>query len=418
MFWLALVHYRGKKMNPGHEPLLSVVATSRNDNHGKNLLYRMQLFVNGFVQQCKKHDIKAELILVEWNPPHHTLPLSQAIQFPKEKGPCTIRIIRVPKEVHDTLEYADKIPLFQMIGKNVGIRRAKGKFVLATNIDILFSDPLMEYLKRGLKSGRLYRTDRLDVPEQLPEHVPFDEILNFCSNNILRINEKRGTFAPSDSSKQSRPYLIKKILRLMYVGIDDFFKKIVNSSIKDLVLRLPIVKIPRIVFNCKIKDLFLKPIPYAKKRLSETIRIQRKNAARALFKFCPGLSCFPHTNACGDFTLLSSRDWASLRGYPEWNQFSWHLDSILVFQARQHRIVEVDLPRQKAIYHIEHEAGSGFSPESAHILFNRLSDKGIPYIDDKALNQLLVEMRQSKGKVIYNDDNWGMASLSLEELIV
>ena len=48
---------------------LSVVATTRNDNHGGSLTYRMQHFVDGFVEQCKRHQLSAELILVEWNPP-------------------------------------------------------------------------------------------------------------------------------------------------------------------------------------------------------------------------------------------------------------------------------------------------------------------------------------------------------------
>jgi len=32
--------------------------------------------------------------------------------------------------------------LYQMIAKNAGIRRARGEYVLATNIDILFSSEL------------------------------------------------------------------------------------------------------------------------------------------------------------------------------------------------------------------------------------------------------------------------------------
>ena len=51
-----------------------------------------------------------------------------------------------------------------MIGKNVGIRRARGQFVLATNIDILFSDELAKYLAaRRLEPGRMYRIDRHDA---------------------------------------------------------------------------------------------------------------------------------------------------------------------------------------------------------------------------------------------------------------
>ncbi|HUD02101.1 MAG TPA: hypothetical protein VMR37_07215, partial [Rhabdochlamydiaceae bacterium] len=156
---------------------LSVVATARNDNHGGRFLYRMQHFVDGFIEQCKKHELKAELIIVEWNPPDETEPLSKVLKFPEDKGPCAIRFIRVPKEVHMKLSHSDELPLFQMIGKNVGIRRARGKFVLSTNIDILFSDKLIRFLRDKLESNTLIRVDRLDVPCELPATHSLHEIL-------------------------------------------------------------------------------------------------------------------------------------------------------------------------------------------------------------------------------------------------
>jgi len=33
------------------QPELSIVVTARNDNHGGNLLHRMQIFVNGILVQ-------------------------------------------------------------------------------------------------------------------------------------------------------------------------------------------------------------------------------------------------------------------------------------------------------------------------------------------------------------------------------
>ena len=50
-------------------PYLSVVATARNDDHGGNLLRRMQIFVDAWINQSKRHQLSSELILVEWNPP-------------------------------------------------------------------------------------------------------------------------------------------------------------------------------------------------------------------------------------------------------------------------------------------------------------------------------------------------------------
>ena len=50
-------------------PYLSLVVTTRNDDHGGNALGRMQAFVSGWIAQAKRYDIPSELIVVEWNPP-------------------------------------------------------------------------------------------------------------------------------------------------------------------------------------------------------------------------------------------------------------------------------------------------------------------------------------------------------------
>ena len=52
------------------------------------------------------------------------------------------------RRLHGCYAHAEALPLYQMIAKNVGPLRARGEFLLATNIDILFSDELMAFLGR------------------------------------------------------------------------------------------------------------------------------------------------------------------------------------------------------------------------------------------------------------------------------
>ena len=108
------------------EPLLSVVVVSRNDDHGGNMLQRMQLFVSGWLEQAKRHKLDSELIIVEWNPLPDRPKLSEVLKWPEDSGPCTVRFIEVPPEIHKRFKYSEQLPVFQMIGKNVGIRRARG----------------------------------------------------------------------------------------------------------------------------------------------------------------------------------------------------------------------------------------------------------------------------------------------------
>src|SRR3954452_6935982 len=157
-------------------PYLSVVATARNDNHGGDLLHRIQIFVNGLAAQAERHRVPLELVLVEWNPPLDRPSLKDALAWPAASPHFVARIVDVPAELHSTLDHADRLPLFQMIAKNVGIRRARGDFVLATNVDVLFSDALMEYIAaQNLDRGGFYRTDRYDVTRDIPLEASIEE---------------------------------------------------------------------------------------------------------------------------------------------------------------------------------------------------------------------------------------------------
>lgn len=70
-----------------------------------------------------------------------------------------------------------------------------------------------------------------------------------------------------------------------------------------------------------------------------------------------------HTNGCGDFTLMALENWLDLRGYPEFDTFSMHLDSIFCFSAHYSGVVEEVLEEPLRIYHIEHGTGSAWTPE-------------------------------------------------------
>ncbi|MCB1074711.1 MAG: hypothetical protein KDK59_04175 [Simkania sp.] len=368
---------------------LSVVACSRNDDHGGNLLYRMQHFVSCFIEQCKKHELKAELILVEWNPPEEKKTLEKALKFPVDKGPCSIRIITVPNEVASKLAHSEDLPMFQMIAKNVGIRRARGKFVLATNIDILFSDELMRTLRDELQRGNVYRVDRLDIPSELPISESVDELLDFCKSHYFRINGRYGTqilqndewtFLDTSASRHNKKYLslknnlwafwLRKLLLLFDTGGQPFNLDFITHLIR-----------------------------------------------RVKYRFAMNI----HANACGDFTLLSYDDWCMLRGYPEFKGFSWHLDAFLLYQALISGIQKKELSRDKSIYHIEHGKGSGYSPENHDLVFARIKTKGIPYIDDQELLKFvaqMVKMKKRKKPYIYNEQGWGFANHEFQEVIV
>ena len=178
------------------EPYLSLVVTARNDDHGGNLLGRMQAFVGGWIEQARRFDIPSELIVVEWNPPAGRPGLADALRWPDDLGPTVVRFIEVPPELHARFDHAKALPLYQMIAKNVGIRRARGQFVLATNIDILISSELAAFIgRRELDPDRMYRVDRHDAMNEVPLERPIEDQLEYCRTHLIRVNTREGTFS-------------------------------------------------------------------------------------------------------------------------------------------------------------------------------------------------------------------------------
>ncbi len=166
-------------------PYLSVVVAARSDAPGD--LSRLQGFVDAWINQARRHHLSSELIVVEWNPPAGRERLRNVLRWPADAAPGQVRIIEVPREI---------LPLNPTIAKNAGIRRARGQFILATNVGIVFSDELMKFLSsRGLDAGRMYRIDRFDIQGDVPAGRTPDEQLEYCHAHSVGVRAREGSFA-------------------------------------------------------------------------------------------------------------------------------------------------------------------------------------------------------------------------------
>jgi len=357
-------------------PLLSIVAVSRNDDHGGDQIHRMQLFVTGLLEQARRHNLSSELVIVEWNPPPDRPRLAQALQWPREAGPYSVRIIEVPPEIHRRFKHSDKLPLFQMIGKNVGIRHARGRFVLATNIDILFSDEIISFFASGqMTAGHMYRIDRYDVPSDIPGGVSLDEQLNYCREHVIRINSRSNTLIvgqPSEPRLKLAQAFQKRVRALR--NTQDVAR--LGKDIFDY-------------FYAPVYRAIIRPILYGKSL---------------------------HTNACGDFTLMAREHWLALHGYPEFEIYSLYIDGLICYAAHYAGAREVILADPMRIYHIEHSAGSGWAPGvGARLLDERLKTYGISQLAYSDYLKHLRRIRWHRGPTVFNDENWGLGQESLKE---
>lgn len=347
-------------MTVDQHPQLSVVATSRNDEHGGNLFARMQLFVDGLADQAERFGLTVELIVVEWNPPAERPPLAEALRWQPTEH-FQPQVITVPRALHETFPHADGLPLFQMIGKNVGIRRAKAPFVLATNIDILLSDELFAFLQEGLKPNTMYRVDRHDVVAQLDgPHLPSPAEVRAIP--VLREHYRDGFRYP-----HGPPPMVRK----QPAGTPPRTGRLDARPAVNWVVNMTMAAWDRVVL--------------------------------------PKL----HTNGCGDFTLTSREVWSGLHGYPEWPAYSWHMDGVVLFQAFAAGVEMVNLPPPMVALHLEHGEGSGWTPESRR-LFDRLDAAGVPYLSTQVYRSLARKLARGRGFQPINDETWGLAGVALK----
>jgi hypothetical protein len=121
-----------------------------------------------------------------------------------------------------------------------------------------------------------------------------------------------------------------------------------------------------------------------------------------------------HTNGCGDFQLMARQHWEELRGYPELETFSMNIDGLFSYIAHAAGIAEqiLDMP----IYHLEHEIGSGWSPEGEARLRKRIAESGITWLDARTVYIWAAYMRWLGRPMLFNGSNWGMADSHLPEV--
>lgn len=338
------------------QPYLSIVAATRNDNHGGDMLKRTTCFIQNIYHQAKKFNFPVELIIVEWNPPKDKPLLKDVLPLPTQEDLVQLRFIIVTNEIHQQFKNGDILPLHQMIAKNVGIRRATGEFILCTNIDILFSDECFSlFAKKDFKEFSFYRTQRCDVPKKIMDINDIEEQLKFAKNNILKKYGLRGDYK----------YIY--FLHDFFFGFPNllyFFDRIIGPFLS--------------LFYRKTKNVN-----------------------------------FVNSDACGDFTLMSKKDWLRIEGYYELEMFPLHVDSMALIAAYAIGMKQFTFSTKAPVYHIYHENGwtSDYKePEDfIHLMERR---PGLDWIGVLYGGKKLVQQERNYN---LNKTNWGLYNTDLQE---
>jgi hypothetical protein len=122
-----------------------------------------------------------------------------------------------------------------------------------------------------------------------------------------------------------------------------------------------------------------------------------------------------HQNACGDFQLMAREHWLALRGYPEFAMYSMNIDGLFASIACGAGITEEVLEMPACIYHLEHEKGSGWTPEGEALLRQRIAASGITWLENENVHILGTYMEWLRRPMIFNGRDWGFGDAELAE---
>jgi hypothetical protein len=241
--------------------------------------------------------------------------------------------------------------LFEYFGKNVGIRRARGEFILVTNPDIIFSEELIAHLaQHELRADCFTKVDRYDVNKAIPTALPTDDLLRLCSRSVVNIWTGYRPVNPSWPARLA------------------FYASLVRAFAS-------------------------RPSPA---KLVRWVRVMFGRRYKARFKVPDANPETLHTGAGGDFLLMARRQWHELRGFPELPT-NPQIDTYMVHLAWAAGLKQLVLPYR--IYHQEHD-------RSAH------AGRVLIELEDMPGFRQMVETRRP---VITNGDEWGLCGIALPE---
>ncbi len=381
------------------EPYLSVVVPARNSDDAE--LQRLRLGLSAWLEQAECYGVPEEIVIVEWNPPRNRPRLSQCLMA--GNAACRVRVIEVLPEVHAFFSHHEMLPIFEHLAANVGIRRAAGRFVLSARSGVVASEELVARMaRRDLEEGSLYRCDTWEAPA--PSHdMALKPLLEHCDASVQRIHRRRETLDLETGRIRKvyqRPLAIwwEPLLTLIREAICAL--DAMPSLLRSLWQRaMTCWRIDRRKYSREFW-LFVW-------RLITGLTVPFRQAARLYTTRRNTLTYFlpVHINGCANFLLLDRKTWLQVRGFPELQQSSYHVDALFTLAMVASRSVkerEFQWPaRSLRLGPLEEEPAPGGKVE------------WLKYFD---MARIADGYRlQGKGFAFNPDNEWGLGSLMLTE---
>ena len=343
-------------MNTG--PYVSFVTFGRNDGYTPGYVRRVNRSIMCLAHQLEGARLDSEIIFSEWNPPPHQPLLIDLLEVPRTLEHVSIRGVVVPPDHHQRFCGSVERGIHPAEALNVGIRRARGRFVTSKSSDTFFTpDVIAMIARRDLDPDTMYRIDRHDVAVEDESIWELDDAALFARLASL-------PSAPHALIQQSEHW-----------------------GLRDL-----------------------------------------------------------HTNACGDFTLMSAAHWHLVRGQPrDPTVLSLDIDSLVMHAAAANGVRELRWPDRCRVYkpihgnlnatrvrqvwrpwqrRVDKLLSEKVSPGAAHRIrtwlnYPRRSMRGVDTVIGPSIERNFVHpaSRWARGTrpMPTQPETWGLADVPLEE---
>ncbi|CAE7220593.1 unnamed protein product [Symbiodinium pilosum] len=134
------------------------------------MLLRLNRMLATTANMLQAAHVPAEIIVVEWNPPLNAPHMREAISREPGGDDIPIRVIHVPTAIHMSMPHHKAHPIFEHTAENIAFRRARGKFILKTNIDNILSPYTVLFIaRRELQPNVVYRATYTEYDVTCPE---------------------------------------------------------------------------------------------------------------------------------------------------------------------------------------------------------------------------------------------------------
>lgn len=312
------------RVSAARRPLLSIVLAGRADTYRGDPMKQACLGVRMIAMNANQQRLPTEIVFVDYNsPPPRSV--AEALRpclshVPHAHHYLTLRVVVVPLwvlQISAAVAADGELPPFnEYVAKNVGIRRARGSFVLVSNPEVVLPSALW---------AQFAKTPR-----------------TFFRHNLLVSSDRRDSWAAVEPARlgiKQAEELLDAGVRVIWSHLQENGSTLPRAADRGLAPEHYFLALKSALNNCPWKDA--------------EVRWQGQGRAlAATFTGAPSVSSVHHT-AAGDFIMVSRAQWMKVRGYFDvWSFERPPIDSLTVTKmVLGLRMKQMVLRGQYAVWH-------------------------------------------------------------------